>query len=35
MLPRDAVRSGLDAGMDLPDPADPELGTFRVVLRNR
>ncbi|MCP2196341.1 aminotransferase class I/II-fold pyridoxal phosphate-dependent enzyme [Lentzea flava] len=27
----DYVRSGLAAGMQLPDPADPELGTVRVV----
>jgi arginine/lysine/ornithine decarboxylase len=27
------VRSGLAAGMELPDPADPELGTVRVVAR--
>ncbi|MGM1064598.1 aminotransferase class I/II-fold pyridoxal phosphate-dependent enzyme [Saccharothrix sp. Mg75] len=29
------VRSGLAAGMQLPDPADPELGSFRVVVRER
>jgi arginine/lysine/ornithine decarboxylase len=31
----DYVRSGLDAGMELPDPADSELNTFRVVVRER
>jgi arginine/lysine/ornithine decarboxylase len=34
LISRDAVdylRSGLAAGMLLPDPADPELGTIRVV----
>ncbi|MEU4447681.1 ornithine decarboxylase [Actinosynnema sp. NPDC050801] len=31
----DYVRSGLDAGMMLPDPADSELKTFRVVVRKR
>ena len=25
------LRSGLEAGMTLPDPADPTLATFRVV----
>jgi arginine decarboxylase len=25
------LRTGLDAGMQLPDPADPTLRTFRVV----
>jgi arginine/lysine/ornithine decarboxylase len=29
----DYVRSGLNAGMELPDPADPELKSFRVVAR--
>ncbi|GGU15989.1 aminotransferase class I/II-fold pyridoxal phosphate-dependent enzyme [Lentzea flava] len=29
----DYVRSGLNAGMELPDPADSELKTFRVVAR--
>ncbi|WP_329792448.1 ornithine decarboxylase [Lentzea sp. DG1S-22] len=29
----DYVRSGLDAGMTLPDPSDPELKSFRVVVR--
>jgi arginine decarboxylase len=29
------VRTGLDAGMQLPDPADPELKTFRVVVHER
>ena len=29
----DYVRSGLDAGMTLPDPSDPELKSFRVVAR--
>jgi arginine decarboxylase len=27
----DYLRSGLAAGMQLPDPADPSLGTIRVV----
>ena len=27
----DYLRSGLAAGMQLPDPADPRLGTIRVV----
>jgi arginine/lysine/ornithine decarboxylase len=27
----DYLRSGLKAGMVLPDPADPELNTVRVV----
>ena len=27
----DYLRSGLDAGMNVPDPADPTLATFRVV----
>ncbi|MBB5958602.1 arginine/lysine/ornithine decarboxylase [Saccharothrix tamanrassetensis] len=31
----DYVRSGLDAGMLLPDPTDSELKTFRVVVRER
>ena len=25
------LRTGLDAGMNLPDPEDPELGTIRVL----
>ena len=25
------LRSGVDAGMNVPDPADPSLATFRVV----
>ncbi|MFI9008048.1 aminotransferase class I/II-fold pyridoxal phosphate-dependent enzyme [Actinosynnema sp. NPDC053489] len=29
----DYVRSGLAAGMQLPDPSDPELDSFRVVAR--
>jgi arginine decarboxylase len=29
----DYLRSGLAAGMQLPDPADPSLGTIRVVSR--
>ncbi|WP_429727764.1 hypothetical protein [Amycolatopsis thermalba] len=29
----DYLLSGLDAGMYLPDPADPQLKTFRVVKR--
>jgi arginine decarboxylase len=29
------LRSGLDAGMQLPDPADPSLRTIRVVSRER
>jgi arginine/lysine/ornithine decarboxylase len=29
------LRSGLDAGMQLPDPADPSLGTIRVVSREQ
>ena len=29
----DHVRSGLNAGMQLPDPADSELKTLRVVAR--
>ncbi len=29
----DYVRSGLDAGMELPDPSAPELNSFRVVVR--
>ncbi|MDQ0382042.1 hypothetical protein FB470_006036 [Amycolatopsis thermophila] len=29
----DYLLSGLDAGTYLPDPADPELGTIRVVAR--
>jgi arginine/lysine/ornithine decarboxylase len=29
----DYVRSGLRAGMELPDPADSGLDTFRVVAR--
>ncbi|MFD1146475.1 Orn/Lys/Arg family decarboxylase [Saccharothrix hoggarensis] len=29
------VRSGLAAGMQLPDPSDPELNTFRVVVDKR
>ena len=29
------LRSGLDAGMQLPDPTDPSLGTLRVVSRER
>lgn len=31
----DYVRSGLDAGMELPDPADSDLNSFRVVARKR
>lgn len=31
----DYVRSGLAAGMQLPDPADPELRSFRVVAGSR
>ncbi|MFD5827708.1 aminotransferase class I/II-fold pyridoxal phosphate-dependent enzyme [Lentzea sp. NPDC060358] len=31
----DYVRSGLSAGMQLPDPADPDLTSFRVVARNQ
>jgi arginine decarboxylase len=31
----DYVRSGLAAGMELPDPTDPELTSFRVVVRKR
>jgi arginine/lysine/ornithine decarboxylase len=31
MSPRDYLRAGLAAGMTLPDAADPELNTFRVV----
>ncbi|WP_306746381.1 hypothetical protein [Saccharothrix yanglingensis] len=31
----DSVRGGLGAGMELPDPADPELKSFRVVDRSR
>ncbi|RKT54177.1 aminotransferase class I/II-fold pyridoxal phosphate-dependent enzyme [Saccharothrix australiensis] len=31
----DYVRSGFHAGMQLPDPADPELTTFRVVAHER
>jgi len=27
----DYLRTGLAAGMQLPDPADPSLGTIRVV----
>jgi lysine decarboxylase len=27
----DYLRSGLEAGMQLPDPADPALDTIRVV----
>lgn len=27
----DYLRSGLAAGMNVPDPADPSLGTLRVV----
>jgi arginine decarboxylase len=30
----DYLRSGLAAGMQLPDPADPSLGTIRVVAQN-
>jgi arginine decarboxylase len=30
----DYLRSGLAAGMQLPDPADPSLDTIRVVARN-
>ena len=30
----DYLRSGLAAGMKLPDAADPELRTFRVVTRD-
>jgi arginine/lysine/ornithine decarboxylase len=29
----DYLRTGLKAGMVLPDPADPELGTIRVTRR--
>jgi arginine decarboxylase len=29
----DYLRSGLAAGMQLPDPADPSLGTIRVATK--
>jgi lysine decarboxylase len=29
----DYLRSGLQAGMMLPDPADPSMQTFRVVAK--
>jgi hypothetical protein len=28
----DYLRSGLDAGMNLPDPADPSLRTIKVTV---